>query len=181
LRKELSEAEEYLLYQERKVASNIIFLDMDGVLCTPRACIAAGNKGCWSYLDPIACLLLRRLCEDFDARLVISSTWRLGDINHLSFASILNAACPNLGTYVLRSDQEWRTPQFLEHYPDPDNRRGSEIRDWLKRNDLITKMFIILDDDSDISPYENFHVKCDVYDGLTFQAYIKARSLLGDS
>lgn len=177
MREELVEAINLAQYQ---TASNIIFLDMDGVLCTPRACIASGNFGCWSYLDPIACLLLRRLCEDFDCKLVISSTWRLGDINYLSFASILNAACPNLGSYVLRSDTEWRTAQSLRNYSDPDNRRGAEIKDWLKRNDLITKMFIILDDDSDIAPYGDYHVKCDCYDGLTFQAYIKARALLGE-
>jgi hypothetical protein len=139
-----------------------------------------GNQEIFSYLDPISCMLVRRLCADFDCKLVISSTWRLGNIERYSFEAILNAACPNLGQYVYRSDEWWRTTQGLEHYPDEDNRRGEEIKHWIKHNDLNTKMFIILDDDSDIAPYQNHHVKCDVYDGLTFRAYLKARALLGD-
>jgi hypothetical protein len=94
---------------------------------------------------------------------------------------VLNAACPNLGNYILQDDTEWRTPQHLANYPDPKNRRGSEIKEWLRRNDLITKMFIILDDDSDIAPFQDYFVKCHVYDGITFDAYIKARALLGNA
>ena len=153
---------------------------MDGVLCTPPACIAVGNQGGASYLDPIGCHLVKNLCVDFDCKLVISSTWRLGNIERFSFESILNAVCPNLGNYIYHDDVWWRTPQNLKVYPDQDNRRGSEIKAWLKHNDLATKMFIILDDDSDIAPYQAYHVKCDVYDGITFQAYLKARTLLGD-
>lgn len=153
---------------------------MDGVLCAPRACIAMGNEGGASYLDPVGCMLVRNLCEDFDCRLVISSTWRFG-LTLESFKMVLNAACPNLGNYIFEDQIDWRTSEGLAHYPDPENRRGSEIQDWLRRNDLYTKMFIILDDDSDIAPYQDFHVKCHVYDGITFAAYLKARALLGDA
>lgn len=154
---------------------------MDGVLCTPRACIAVGNTGRgFSYLDPISCLLVRNLCEKYDCQLVISSTWRLGNIDRFSFASILNANCPNLGDYIYRDEEHWRTPTSIDNYPDPRNRRGTEIGEWIKKNDLNMKMFIILDDDSDIAPYQDYFVKCDVYDGMTFQAYLKAKALLGD-
>jgi hypothetical protein len=98
-----------------------------------------------------------------------------------AFRAILNAACPNLGNYVFYDEIGWRTPSFNnETYPDPKNRRGYEIKEWLRKYDLWTRMFIILDDDSDIAPFEDFYVKCDVYDGVTTQAYLKARAMLGD-
>lgn len=155
---------------------------MDGVLCTPRACIATGNTGVFSFLDPIACMLVRNLCEDFDAKLVISSSWRILHPERFSFMAILNAACPNLGKHLYPDDVWWRTQTYpFDSYPDKENRRGYEIQQWLKENDLNTKMFIILDDDSDIAPYQDYFVKCDVYDGLTTQGYFKARALLGEA
>jgi hypothetical protein len=67
----------------------------------------------------------------------------------------------------------------LDVYPDEKNRRGSEIKEWLRKYDLWTRMFIILDDDSDIAPFEDYFVKCDVYDGVNWAAYLKARALIG--
>lgn len=158
---------------------NIIFLDMDGVLCAPRACYAVDNNGGLSYLDPIGCLLVKKLCVDFDCKLVISSTWRYGHTDRYNFGQILNAACANLGDFIYADDVNWRTPS-IQHDPDDRNRRGSEIRQWIKENDLGMKNFVILDDDSDIGPYQDHFAKCDVYDGLTFKAYQAARAILGD-
>lgn len=166
-------------WQPKIEKKNIIFLDMDGVLCTPRACVAMGNEGSQSYLDPISCNLLKRLCDDFDCHFVVSSTWRSGYTDRHQFGSLLNAVCPNLGDFIFPHETAWRTPS-LKHYPDPNNRRGEEIKTWLKENDLHTKMFIILDDDSDIEPFKDYFVKCHTYDGFTLEAYIKARALLGD-
>lgn len=148
----------------------VIFLDMDGVLCTPRASVASGDTGMMAYLDPIACLLLRKLVEKTGARLVISSTWRKYHTRE-SFASILSANCPNLGNYVVREDA-WRTD-------DLGPRRGNEIARWLEsRNDI--EKFIILDDDSDMEHLMEHLILCNAYDGFGLQNYIDALEILGE-
>ncbi len=93
--------------------------------------------------------------------------------------AILNASCAGLGDYIYDDIKHWCTPISCMNDA-PENRRGYEIKEWIRANDTNMKMFIILDDDSDIAPYQDYFVKCDPYDGLTFQAYLKARALLGD-
>lgn len=150
----------------------IVFLDMDGVLCTHRACIAVGDRGIFSYLDPIACLLLKRLLDKTGAKLVISSTWR--NFHTLEgFQAILSAACPGLGTYILYNEDMWRTD-------DDGPRRGNEIARWLeKRNDI--EEYVILDDDSDMEHLIGRLVKCPGHDGFSFQNYLDALAMLGGS
>ena len=40
----------------------ILFLDMDGVLCTGRVAIANGEQGWIASLDPVALRFLDRMC-----------------------------------------------------------------------------------------------------------------------
>jgi len=56
----------------------VIFLDIDGVLCTMRShfAYAEGKGGLMHDWDVISCLLLRRLCEKHNLKLIISSSWR---------------------------------------------------------------------------------------------------------
>lgn len=152
----------------------IIFLDMDGVLCTPRASIASDDTGIMSYLDPIACLLLKKLIKKTGAKLVISSTWRkFHDLN--GFQAILSANCPSLGTHIIYNEDDWRT--------DNDGpQRGDEISRWIEKrstSDNPVEKFIILDDDSDMGNLMPYLVKCDCYDGFGFRNYRDALELLG--
>lgn len=57
---------------------NLIFLDFDGVLNSVRSVIAYGREICFEPqgIDPVALLLIKRLCEEAPAEIVISSTWR---------------------------------------------------------------------------------------------------------
>lgn len=60
--------------------------------------------------------------------------------------------------------------------------RGHEIEQHLsiiENHDHVTH-YAILDDDSDMLPYQLPHfAKCDTYDGLGFSGYEKARRILG--
>lgn len=156
---------------------NIIFLDMDGVLCNHRSSAAAGNKGITSYLDPIACLLVKRLCIEHNAQIVMSSAWRGMHVKH-SMEAILNAACAGLGDLVLQDDKWWRTREwvFSEDREDTSD-RGREIQHWIN-NALPFNNFVILDDMADMRPLQDSLVRCDVYDGIGFREYNKAKEIL---
>jgi hypothetical protein len=158
------------------VLPNIIFLDFDGVLCNPRACLAVGDVGgVFSYLDPIACLLIKRLCDEHNARLVISSSWRILH-DRFSLQAILNAACPGLGNKMYMDDR-WCTPSFNGCTADKFG-RGKEIEAWVKTNCQSFNRFVIIDDDSDMEPYMESLVQTDTYDGIGFQDYLAAEKIL---
>lgn len=159
---------------------NVIFLDMDGVLCTPRACLATGNTGGgYSYLDPIACALVALLCKNHHARLVISSAWRQSYNERELMEAILNAAYPNLGSLIWPSHQWWRTPSAAvgEDWRETSD-RGREIRSWIAQHETEFNNFCILDDMDDMRPYQDSLVKCHPYDGIGFFQYELASQLL---
>lgn len=166
-----------------KPLPNVIFLDMDGVLCTPRACQASGDSGGgYDYLDPIACLLVRRLCEEANAKLVISSAWRITN-SYLSMTSILGAACPRLGRYIWPTygEDHWRTPNHI--YADDTNLyttsdRGREIQKWLDDHAGQFNRFVILDDMMDMRPLDHHHVLCNLDDGMSLRNFYDALGML---
>ena len=158
---------------------NVIFLDFDGVICNPTACVAMNEQGGFSYLDPVAVNLVKRICVETNSKLVISSSWRLGR-NLDFFQSILSAVCPSLGNYVWNHQENFRTVSHV-FSNDEEYRcnRGIEIKEWVDRHVDDINDFIILDDDSDMEPLMDKHIKCDVYDGLGFSGYLKAINMLG--
>lgn len=156
---------------------NIIFLDMDGVLCNPRSSLATRNDGFYSYLDPIACLLVKRLCDDENAKLVISSSWRLNkDLDYMQ--SVLSAACPNLGNYILCSQTLWRTTSNVFTNDSGNCNRGLEIKHWLDNHPSEYNRFVILDDNSDMEPLMDSFVQTDAYDGIGFNNFLAAQRIL---
>ena len=54
---------------------NVIFLDFDGVLNSVRSCLAFKT---FNTFDPVSVRLVNRLCDLADARIVVSSSWRIG-------------------------------------------------------------------------------------------------------
>jgi hypothetical protein len=159
---------------------NIIFLDMDGVLCNPRACLAVGNNGMYSYLDPIACLLVKKLCEECNAKLVISSMWR-HHYNKDAMEAILNAACSKLGNYIWNSDIWWKTADhsFTDFETQSSTSdRGREIKNWVDNHQTKFNNFVILDDMGDMRPVQDSLVKCCPYDGIGYLEYHNAQKIL---
>ena len=108
-----------------------------------------------------AVLWLEKLCKEFSANIVITSTWRKD----------YELACESLYNSGLSKDVKiiGKTP-WLDGY------RGKEIEAWLKEHPCPA--FVILDDDSDMKPYTDHLIKTDTYDGFTFNSYVKAKELL---
>jgi len=120
--------------------ANIIFLDIDGVLNTRKHLARQKRKtGSMSSLNwsPIACRHVTLLCKQFDARIVISSTWRYNHtLDELRSFCADNEIAPEL---VLDT-----TPALIHEEQMGTYRRGDEIAGWLEDNDWGN--YVILDD-----------------------------------
>lgn len=125
----------------------IIFLDVDGVLNHRSVFLP------WKGPDPLCDDAVRRfkgLMERTEARVVLSSTWRLGaqpsrQVEKLRAHGVLD-----------RAHEDWRAAdlpcQFVRGIiVDDDPRRGREIAEWLGRHPEVTR-YAIVDDDGDMLP-----------------------------
>lgn len=140
----------------------VIFLDIDGVLISERSHAAYGGKGgLMESGDPTAAALLRRLCREAPASLVVSSHWRS---NWERTRRLLT--CHGLARYL---------------HPDPatprlDGPRAKEIEAWLGQHSEVAA-HAILDDGKDAGG--STLCLCTWTDGLTLEAYNCACKLLG--
>jgi hypothetical protein len=142
----------------------IIFLDMDGVLCTQRAHIAQGLQHMPNHhpfmdaLDREAVGMLNAFTAQFYTKYVLSSTWRK---QHTQ-----TEMEQHLRKYGWKGEfhDDWKT--------DEDGPvRGWEIERWLGNHRDVTN-YIILDDNSDMLDSQKFHfVQTDEWNGLTAQNY----------
>lgn len=151
-----------------------IFLDVDGVLNSENYIIKCYKKhhkpmsmNCVPF-NPKCLNNLMKLVQiienHFEVKLVLSSTWRLSEID----CEIVNA---RLAEYGLRLSG--KTP-YVE------GERGKEIKDYLEHLRYKCYNFIILDDDiQDITPYfpDNI-VHTDFKTGLTKKCLKKALKIL---
>lgn len=153
------------------VPKPVVFLDIDGVLCTIRACVATGDKGGLKYLDPIAVKCFERILESVNAQYVVSSSWR---IIHPDIPAILKCVglhgepfYPDdwkLGTKKYKDSREfYYTPRHEKQF------RGHEVDMWLDR--YGKRPYIILDDESDFTDYQKKHhlIKTDEMNGILFE------------
>lgn len=124
----------------------IVFLDMDGVVATPLAARAYGKK-MWC-VDPTIANALSRTLEKVDARIVVSSTWRLLHNNFDTFHDLLSPY--NLERHLLCHSTAWRTGKAR-------STRGAEITDWIETYGEPEK-YIILDDDLDFTTEQKEHL-----------------------
>jgi hypothetical protein len=60
------------------MTSKVIFLDIDGVLDGECVILSSPDNRGFSHLDPISIGLVRQLSRIAEAKIVVSSTWRLG-------------------------------------------------------------------------------------------------------
>lgn len=123
----------------------VIFLDIDGVLCCARSCVAhggypaAGNPVSWGKFDEVAIKLLQEAMRKTGAIVVLSSSWR-STVN-------LEALQWRLGIRI-----ESVTREGTEAEP-----RGAQIHDWLIRHSGV-ESYAILDDDEDMLPDQMPHL-----------------------
>lgn len=110
--------------------TKVIFLDIDGVITSPRVG--------WHRFDIYAVQFLNWLCKNTEAKIVISSTWRY---NHPK--EEFEGFFPN------NLHQDWRTDTRL--LTNGTSCRGDEIKMWLDCHPEVEN-YIILDDDKDMLP-----------------------------
>ena len=126
----------------------IVFLDFDGVLNTEQyqaslAVEGKPTKDTWGPLfDPPAVENLRRILDEFDAQIVISSSWRY--VHSLDSLRSMWVARDLPG-------------EILDALPCDANNisRGEEIECWLERNDHPD--YVIIDDLDDFTPAQHYH------------------------
>ena len=83
----------------------IIFLDIDGVLNSKTYYKTVDRtKKDWNRFNPLAVEMIRRLIEEFDASIVISSTWRYGLVKELKNELFKSGLIKYL-------HKDWKTPQ----------------------------------------------------------------------
>lgn len=168
----------------KETYAGILFLDMDGVLCTPRMWLANGQKG-HNQLDPVCIRLLNILCDKYDLSIVCSSAWRFENrIKDILATHGFTGRFVN--PYINRScDADYSRCNTPSHDGREDNSRGGEILAWMaKHGDLMRdkNRFIIFDDEINFiqcKPELQGHiVECDMYNGITWEAYHKAEKIM---
>lgn len=149
---------------------NIIFLDIDGVLNSIDSMIAFHWRKLEPYetrLDEVSIGLLRNLVEAADAKIVISSTWRIGRVVE-DFIKIFEhygwTNAPVIGM-TGRGGRE--------------TVRGDEIQEWIDKNN-VGYYYAIIDDDSDMleSQLGNF-VHVDGVSGFRLKDLCHALNIFG--
>jgi hypothetical protein len=124
---------------------NVIMLDIDGVLNSVSSMVAyhhlrGPSNTIYSEadrLDPVAIGLLKYLIDVTDAKIVVSSTWRL------------NYSLQELADIFAKYG--WEDAPFVSETGRGgiNTVRGDEIKQWLDAHPEVTN-YVIIDDDSDM-------------------------------
>lgn len=175
----------------------LIFLDIDGVLNIPKYQIYRVETGLCNrgqetqeVFCPDAMMYLRKLIEETDAKIVISSSWRIlrkdgdfgskfKDINKLNKYGHLSSWAT-----ILKNFLTFKIPESVIIGVTPvigtaNRKRGDEIRQYIQEYEGTIRSFIIIDDSSDMEEFTTTHlVKCTWDDGFTEREYVLARQML---
>lgn len=160
----------------------IIFLDVDGVLNSEKHYRKRGEPDYrWedeppyplSEFDSEAVALLNRIIKETDAKIVVSSTWRIG-----RSVDELKELFKNVGVEgeIIDKTKILRERRGYERVV-----RGTEIRRWIEEfEDESFENYIIIDDDGDMLPSQkkDHFVKTSFWFGLTEEDVEKAVSIL---
>jgi hypothetical protein len=144
----------------------IIFLDIDGVLNSQNFFKTHKPNNDWKETDDIdrrAIAILNNILEKTNAKIVISSSWRIGrTLENLKLMAKIVGIHP---------EKIFSKTPVLN-----DKDRGFEIEAWLEQNK--TEKFVILDDDSDMGNLMHHLVKTKSETGLTKELAEKVINLL---
>jgi hypothetical protein len=153
----------------------IIFLDMDGVLCTQRSHIAQGLQHMPDHhpfmdaLDREGIGMLNKFNEKHpDVLYVLSSTWR----KHHTLQQMIDYMC---GVYGFNGEfhPDWKTVELS-------GPRGLEIQEWLARHP-DTDNYLILDDNDDMLESQKYHfVQTDDFNGITMRNYWRMEQVFAE-
>jgi hypothetical protein len=148
----------------------VIFLDIDGVLCTERSHLSTSEprKYLMTEWDVTVAKLIRNLCIEDNFQIVISSTWRLGKNRSLLLKKL---AKHNL-LKLLHEDSYTPDSHFSS--------RGSEIQEWLSKHGDVD-LYLIIDDDNDMLPEQTkFFIETNGEEGFGGADFMKAKNIIKD-
>lgn len=130
----------------------VIFLDVDGVLNTPKLLKKFG----FDFIDPILVALVARIVRETDSKIVLSSSWRVEERNK----KMVEVALAEHGLEIFDS-----TPIIHREFSEGNwVWRNEEIQAWIDQN-TVTKFAII--DDFDDANIEGSFFQTDEDVGLT--------------
>lgn len=116
----------------------VLFLDIDGVVLSGEELWRTHDA---RYLPPHKLAMVKNVCDQAGAVIVVSSTWRYSD-----------TTADQLRAHGLTLHLDWRTPRSkLEGALFIATTRGSEIYRWLAKHREVER-YAIIDDDSDMLP-----------------------------
>ena len=159
-----------------------LFLDLDGVLNTGQYSNYLVENGLCEtdadgYLfDPEAVKNLQYIIEETDAKIIITSTWRLdGDMQALWYNR--NLAGEVIGVTPTFNRRAFRIPKLITSIEFAI--RGMEVEEWINNNATIPYKYAILDDEDDYLEIQSDHlVLTDPMTGITKDVADKVISLL---
>ena len=136
----------------------IIFLDFDGVISTH-------EKG--MNLDTEKVALLEVILYATNAKIVVTSSWRVGARNAEEFVE-------KLFNFHRSKDKVDKCPLFVNSIYDVTdtmgNDRGEEVQRWIDAHEDQIEQYVILDDENEYSDEQLFNfVQTDEYEGLTIR------------
>lgn len=145
----------------------ILFLDVDGVLNSRRTATAF-NEFPWDVnpddlrlFDNVAIGLVKKICNETDSKIILSSTWRHQEGMFEKMAKVLEL--PIIG----------RTPIKIG------GNRGQEIQMWLDDHRGTVDKYAIVDDDSDmLGSQTHFFVQTCQRNGILLEHYEKLIKVL---
>lgn len=139
----------------------VIFLDVDGVLNHGRQI---------EKIEDDKIQLLKQIIDKTNARIVLSSDWRLWLGKGDEDVALLQENLKSIGAEIMS-----KTPYLKCDY------RGAEIYQWINewQGEVIDK-FVILDDRDDMKPYMNKLVQTSFNLGLQEKHVKKAIQLLNE-
>ncbi len=149
---------------------NLIFLDVDGVLNNWHS--MANHV----HIITEKCVMIHRLCKECDAKVVISSTWRIGRT-----LEEMQWFFDNVG--LLGHNIIGLTPRLVNKdvFPEAIDIRGYEILQWLHDNpEGVGARYVIIDDDSDMTEIQKakYFVQTDMRTGFTWRHYDQCVKIL---
>lgn len=158
----------------------VIFLDIDGVLCTHRAHYARGRQapnGLMHVLDREAVGLLNILCcaglPHTEVRVVLISTWRLPQ--HPLSRGELKPIEDHLRShgFVGKFHSDWKAPHL-----GGEDLRGHEVAAWLAEHAGVDDFLIIDDRATFLSEQSSRHVRPNYFEGLSWLNFVHAADIL---